>query len=73
MAKKQVIRKGVIHKMQDRRKQEVKDMKMGKDIFVKDDGWNEAAFMDVGLLGFFDEVAKLAYDIKNCARGAYQP
>jgi len=34
----------------------------------KDEGWNEIAFYDIGLLDVVSELDDLAYEIRNCVR-----
>jgi len=42
-----------------------------RDPFIKDDGWDKDALDDVGLMEFIMDVQRVAYDIRNCQRGAY--
>lgn len=35
------------------------------------DGWDRNALQDLGLMDWFKSVEEVAYDIRNCVRGAY--
>ena len=35
------------------------------------DGWNKSEFEDLGLMDWFNDVEKVAYDIRNARRGSY--
>jgi len=42
-----------------------------RDPFIKDDGWNEAAVVEVGLDEFLLDAKAVSYEIETCRRGAY--
>lgn len=39
--------------------------------FQTEDGWNEAAFEEVGIMEVLNEIEKAIYEIKNGRRGSY--
>ena len=42
-----------------------------RDPFIKDDGWSEAAVVEVGLDEFLSDAKAMSYEIENCKRGVY--
>jgi hypothetical protein len=43
----------------------------GEEAFYDDDGWNEDAFGDIGLMEWIEKVERLAYELRSARRGAY--
>lgn len=39
--------------------------------FIKDDGWDEDALEEVGLIDWIKNVERLAYEVRNARRGSY--
>ena len=39
--------------------------------FIKDDGWNEEEFQNIGLMDILDDAASMRYEIKTARRGSY--
>lgn len=39
--------------------------------FIKDDGWDKNALHAVGLIDWFDDVAKVQYEVDSAVRGTY--
>jgi uncharacterized protein YdcH (DUF465 family) len=46
-------------------------MKDFEDEFIDDDGWNELAFAEIGLIELIDDFDRINYEIRNCVRGGY--
>ena len=42
-----------------------------KDLFQKEDGWDEEALETIGLKGFLEMTRELNYEIQNCKRNSY--
>lgn len=40
-------------------------------LFAKDDGWDEDALDELGLIPWIESVEKLAYELRNARRGSY--
>jgi len=39
--------------------------------FTTEDGWDEKALEDIGLMDLIKEIEKFAYEIRNARRGSY--
>jgi|AntAceMinimDraft_18_1070375.scaffolds.fasta_scaffold50147_3 hypothetical protein len=35
------------------------------------DGWNDEELDETGVMEFLDDIAKVAYELRNCRRGSY--
>jgi len=42
-----------------------------RDPFIKNDGWDEGAAVEVGLNEFLSDAKAMSYEIENCRRGSY--
>ena len=48
-----------------------KDIINNKILNEGPDGWDKSSLQDIGLMDWFKSVEEVAYDIRNCRRGAY--
>ena len=51
-------------------KRKIKPINEGEEEYIYQNGWNEDAFNNIGLMQILDEVASMAYEIRNNRRGA---